>query len=102
VQGDCGKSRRPRRPEALEAGKLELDGDAGGRDGVDQRAAVPDDPPHPRPERGGMRIEAEHDLRLARGHGRREGVAEAPDQRSLTALFSPLPAVKRGMRVAAI
>jgi hypothetical protein len=101
VIGDGDECRRPWRSESLEAGELELDCKTGRCDCIDEREAVakdgPSDPrdilrahkagvllpreafratPNPRPERGRMRIEAEHDLRLTLGDTRREGVAK--------------------------
>jgi hypothetical protein len=84
VPGDGRQDLPTRRPELLEAGELRLDGEAGGRDGVDERTAVAENgagdirgpSPHPGPERGGMGVEAEDELRLAQGDTRGEGVAE--------------------------
>ena len=57
-----------------------------------------------RPQRAGIGVDAEHDLRLALGDPSGQGVAEEARrrQRPFTALFRPLPAVKRGTREAAI
>src|SRR5207302_7689522 len=57
-----------------------------------------------RPQLVGIGVEAEHDLRLALGHARGEGVAETALQAQLplAALFKALPAVKRGTREAAM
>src|SRR5207253_2841025 len=101
----------PGRAEHLEASELELDGDARLARRVDDLAAMPQNSRSGlldggvararlllcgRPQRLWIGIEAEHDLRLALGHARGEGVAEAPLQAQLplTALFKALPAVK--------
>ena len=106
-------------PKPLEAGELKLDGHAGLRGGVDHFPAVADQrrageharrparpfPAAPGPQRVGGRVEPEHDLRLALGHARGQGVAKATARRQrlpFTALLRPLPAVKRGTREAAI
>ena len=104
-------------PQPLEAGELQLYRYARLRGGIDQSVAMDDDRARSalrggpvrrrraavRPERSGVGVDAEHDLGLAPGHARGEGVAErSPGQRPFTALFSPLPAVKRGTRDAAI
>ena len=59
---------------------------------------------HQWPQRARIGVDAEHDLRAALGYARRERVSERGRraQRPFTALLSPLPAVKRGTREAAI
>ena len=129
---DRAEHRAARLAERLEARELRLHGDASRAGGVDQRAAVRDHSRRgcsggrallPRggrallldgarepllsgvrdgPQRGGVGIEAEDELRLALVDARGERVAEAQLQCPFTALFRPLPAVKRGTREAAI
>ncbi len=84
VLGDDGEHLAAGGAEALEAGELGLDGEAGGGDGVDEGAAVAEDGAgdvlrgrhHAGPERGGMGVETEDQLRLAAGDTRNECVAE--------------------------
>jgi hypothetical protein len=108
-----------RRSQQLEARQLQLDGHACMCNCIDQRAAVrlyccrcAVCRREPRlqiraaggPQAGGIGVEAQHQLRLALLHPRSKNVAKAGRlcQRPFTALFNPLPAVKRGTRDAAI
>jgi hypothetical protein len=119
VLGHLLEHRPADRAERLEARQLQLHRDAGLRGRVDQGSAVLENrAPRGlrrrkacgllgsagRPQRARIGVQAEHDLRLTLGDSCGEGVAEGVRlaQRPFTALLSPLPAVKRGTRDAAI
>ena len=116
----CDRLQRapPGSAQPLEAGELRLRRHARLCRCVDHRPAVAEDrlcgplrrrplreiTVAPRPQRCRIGVEPEHDLRLALGHPSDQGVAKrgCQAQRPFTALFRPLPALKRGTREAAI
>jgi hypothetical protein len=92
--------------EALEAGELRLDGDAGRAGGLDQRRAVGLDGgagavrgravvgrprQRLRPQPGGVGVEAEDDLRFARGDELSQAITERRRAASETSDGSKLP-----------
>ena len=96
----CAQRAPPRRAETLEAGDLDLDGDALFGDGLDrQRAVERDSQPRPRsgrdgravgrarqldrawPQLGRIGIQPEHQLRAAVGHAAGQPIAESASAR---------------------